>query len=738
MSFKSYFFLLCIAGIISIACSFEDEWMAQDESIISSDYFLHKSLSPFFYNPYSYLDGGAEHNSRFDSIIIDEWSSYFENKVNRKNLAQLILQSNENDINEVYNSLRDNKNIVKYSFLLKQDRAKVLDFLKYLANAKHAELYACAKKAEWDDINNKDKFNSQPAFEKQLISLFEKTKDPFIKQRYLFQIIRYQYFNKTDASLFFNTYKNLFPKNTIYYRTLSYLAGSVKQFGKIPLANYYYSLVFENCDALKPIAHYGFRPQEETDWKGTLALCQNNGEKITLWAMLGIIYKDPTRSIEEIYQLNPKHRYLDLLATRYIQSLEETVESPILYRAKLSEKKDADESSDNFTEKKAAIIYRIASAGNTENPFLWNCMGAYLSMIRTEYSKTPEYISRAKKMMPQKTVDKSLVRLLDFIYRLSTMKTIGTDEEKILLSELTWLLKEKHDKDFYYSLPLQLAISKISNKYKEQNEYLKAECFRVGNSYYAKETNLVSMQNFLLKKDKTPYENLMDSLYQYNLDNLYEHEAILHTLAGNLHKAKALMEKVPEDVLLGNPFNNNIKDCHDCDHEAYKGTPYSSLSLINKMILIESKLNSGEEVYTNALLLGNAYYNISHLGNARLFSESAIIGVNSSGWSIDSNYKKILLSMQFAKKYYSIALEKATTDEQKAKCYFLLSKCERNEWYYKTTYSDYLNEYEARETPPDFIAWTSFSSLKKYLNTKYGQEVIKECGYFKTYLASNK
>jgi hypothetical protein len=61
---------------------------------------------------------------------------------------------------------------------------------------------------------------------------------------------------------------------------------------------------------------------------------------------------------------------------------------------------------------------------------------------------------------------------------------------------------------------------------------------------------------------------------------------------------------------------------------------------------------------------------------------------------------------------------------------FMLAKCEQNEWYLTKAYKNYKG---------DFKAGSNFVSLKaNYAQTKYYQEIIKECGYFRTYLAKKK
>lgn len=64
----------------------------------------------------------------------------------------------------------------------------------------------------------------------------------------------------------------------------------------------------------------------------------------------------------------------------------------------------------------------------------------------------------------------------------------------------------------------------------------------------------------------------------------------------------------------------------------------------------------------------------------------------------------------------------------------MLAKCERNEYYHsKFKQDDYY--YSWNNDKVNFLAWKGFKALKNdYRNTKYYQEVLQECGYFKTYV----
>jgi vancomycin permeability regulator SanA len=135
------------------------------------------------------------------------------------------------------------------------------------------------------------------------------------------------------------------------------------------------------------------------------------------------------------------------------------------------------------------------------------------------------------------------------------------------------------------------------------------------------------------------------------------------------------------------------------------------------------------------MLLANAFYNITHYGNARYFYEGKVVGEGQySPFTIDSVFTGFLTDMKLASKYYNQALQAAKTDEQKAKCHYMLAKCERNQWYNETVYSDKENEYRNENPKGDFKAWAGFKTLKQYSTTQYYKDVIKECGYFRTYI----
>lgn len=84
-----------------------------------------------------------------------------------------------------------------------------------------------------------------------------------------------------------------------------------------------------------------------------------------------------------------------------------------------------------------------------------------------------------------------------------------------------------------------------------------------------------------------------------------------------------------------------------------------------------------------------------------------------------------------------LALAQLAVDhEQKSKCYYLLAKCDRNTRYNRNYYNN--RENENKYDDPVYTDLKVFDGLSQYNQTRYYQEVLKECGYFRTYINKKK
>jgi hypothetical protein len=729
-------------GII-LACA--GDWGPEyGTSSFTPEAFVDSGYRPFFYSSYSlYYDIGydTKHDSRFNESNVNDWSTYLGSGAPVAELQHLLNTATFASIDSAANYANGKTKTLPQSMqsfqLLKKLNSKTTSFLSYLALAKKSEDFAVNNfEYAWDYESKKKNtnFNAAP-LNAQLLQEFTKAKDVFLKQRYWFQLERSYFFNAPTqkAIEFFESNEKTFPKNDMYYRTMAYAAGVYYTLKNYSKANYYYSRVFDGCAALRTVAHYSFHPQEQADWNATLDLCVNNEEKATLWQMLGIYYGDDMRAMQEIYTMNPKSEKLNILLTRAINRQEQEFSLwSDAARDNIIKVKN-----DTTGNKLLAYVSQIAQAGNTSQPWMWHTATGYLYMLKGNTVKAAASYAQAEKKLPKEELAQLQLRLLKLVNTIASTPKADNKLEKAILPELEWLANIKmEDAEFRHSSALSWIKQTLSDRYKTQKEHIKAVCFSNYTDFYVNNSNIEALKSFLSKPNKTPYEALYAKFYSLTTNDLLEFQAIDATLHDKLDEAIAKMENIPAAsvVLPGNPFNGRLQDCHDCDHEAPQKIKYTKLSFLKKLKDMEDKVKAGQEVYTNAMLLANAFYNITHYGNARVFYENKIIGeYHYSPFSIADTFRLWATDMTLANKYYTQGLNAAKTDEQKAKCYFMLAKCERNKYYNDSLYIIPRYEYGGNANMPDFKAWDGFKSLKQYKHTKFYQEAIRECGYFRTY-----
>jgi len=485
---------------------------------------------------------------------------------------------------------------------------------------------------------------------------------------------------------------------------------------------------------MRTTAAYCFHPTDENELKASLALAQNADEKCALWALIGY-YADESRAISEIYKLNPKSQHLNYLLTRLVNKMEKN-QDILTFESVPKYKSSVKNSLDNSA---ISNISSIAQAGNTSKPYLWNMVAGYLQTFAGNYTQAISCFDKAEKQLPDGQLYKDQLHLLKLIEKVSETNMMDANAENKLLDDLNWLyfqLPKSASEKFRYDKASGWIKLYISSLYKSANKIVFEQLFNPKSDFYMDNANLENLKSLLEKPNKSAFEKLATEIFPLKAGDIYEYQAVTATFNNKTDIALEYMKKAEgcnETELKGNPFNGFIKDCHDCEHAMTQKTKYSKLRLIEILKIMQDKIAKGEELYNNNLLLGNSFYNISFYGNARVFYEGKIIGEEMSSVSyLDKSLQQMLLNMDNAKYYYVQALKAATTNEQKAKCHYMLAKCERNDYYTKNGMSaDSWNG----NNQDDFKAWTGFVKLKTlYSGTKYYQDVIKECGYFAKYV----
>ena len=316
--------------------------------------------------------------------------------------------------------------------------------------------------------------------------------------------------------------------------------------------------------------------------------------------------------------------------------------------------------------------------------------------------------------------------------------SITKQHEEKLVSELDWLYNKcpnDSTKSFRYNHTVSWSKYYLSSLYKSQGNHVFSEILDPSTNYYINQNNIDNMIEYFTKKDMSNWDSIIIGQYAFTLSDLYDYVSIKNTYIypENLEKAIYYMElsQHSNDTLDCDPFLGRIKDICECTEGNVPNIRFTKLDLLRRMKDLQLLIAKGERTYEHYLALGNAFYNITYFGNSREFYFNAII--NNYGIYIDPLYKSWLLNSSIANTYFNNALQVSINNEQKALCVYMMSKCERNTFYTERYYEDgYLRDSYNRDT--NYLAWNGFVKLKnEYSHTSFYKQVIKECGYFKSY-----
>ena len=733
----SVFITSCI--VIIIACSGIDFTYYSHFSPEVSD--IDSSFEPMFISEelfYNYSEF-EYYSQRFNTNIIDEWSVYLEDRIPIKEIEYFLLDNNSTkEINELYANVQNsNKSGILNSRFSVID-SKVKGFIQFLYFAKQIEAISLQQLDEWDIEKGMKKNFASPEIIAELENRYHIESDPFLKNRYWFQVAKAKYYSIDKSSIisFFDKTKETVKKNNLYYRALSYVAGAHYKQRNYTLSNYLYSIVYYNCKEMRSIAAYNFHPQEQSDFDSSLQLASNKNEKIALWTLYGY-YADELKAIREISKLDTKNEHIDFLLAHFINNEEKRLNSEAELKNAVEYKNVLKE---NVNPEAVLLIDSIARQENTSRPFLWYMGAGYFQILAGNYKLADLYLEKSSKLISNKPLAVNQIRLLQLVNNILRIDSITKQHEEKLVSELDWLYNKcpnDSTKSFRYNHTVSWSKNYLSSLYKSQGNHVFSEILSPSTNYYINQNNIDKMIEYFTKKDMSSWDSIIIGQYAFTLSDLYDYVSIKNTYIypENLEKAIYYMElsQHSNDTLDCDPFLGRIKDICECTEGNIPNIRFTKIDLLRRMKDLQLLIAKGERTYEHYLALGNAFYNITYFGNSREFYFNPII--NNYGIYIDPLYKSWLLNSSIANTYFNNALQVANNNEQKALCVYMMSKCERNTFYTERYYEDgYLRDSYNQDT--NYLAWNGFVKLKnEYSHTSFYKQVIKECGYFKSYIS---
>jgi hypothetical protein len=695
---------------------------------------LKTSLEPFFFSESDYYNEKDLDEKKANLL---DWKNYFQNVPKYKDLNAIIYNSKIKDLLEVkkyviYDSLKfinnySGNSVVKY-WMARKDTESVA----YLIFAKKCEPDVEKPQGYWGEIKR------DTVYMNNLIKLgikeYKNTKSDFVKLRYGYQIVRLAQYTgqyKRAVDLYDSLISKLKVKSIIQDWALSNKAGCLLRLGDRALSLRLFAKVFSECPSRRKAAIESFDFKNDSLFNECLQLCENNKEKIAAWFMRA--YDGSTiRGIEEINQLDESSNYMSVLLTRAVNMYEKDIQQKnALFKDSLSAEQKQQ------GEKILKLSSRIEKESKIKNRNLWYAVSGYMSGLLAHESNAKVYFSKAALLTKANdirfTTDLKYMRIVSKILNL---RKLDSTTESSILGDLKWF-KENQVKPYWNDTTnidnVYSFIKKVlAYKYLMQGDSVKMGIF--DDIYLYAYSNSISRKiySFMNRKDLTEYDKFILETFRYKKSNMRNIIGTNYIFNHEYSKAIRIFKegKTKLDTLKKDPFSVNL---NDYPVEKIKNGSYTKLTYAERMVELDSLLKTGDpDSAQDYYLLANGYYNITFFGNS--WNAATFY------WTIDTTFYNNIGSINFysssaAEKYYVKAMNTAKSREFAAKCCFMASKCEQNDYYNKSgrLTSDIWLSVDSTIKHSDYR--TFFRILKnKYSDTQFYKEALHECKYFNTFV----
>lgn len=767
------FLSLCIA-IESIACGGGGYYMEYD-MLFDRNYLFEKGEKTTSFNAWIYNSQlFGEDDLRVQNC--ESWATYLENVYRKEDLERIIYRSAEAPVDKVKEQKKLRSKRLSEKDVSKKEEL-FMDFISYALKVEKviADNTPDPWAEEEQEINQED-------YETRINEAKEKIKglkDNFIKERYAFQLLKlYRYSKQWEAAA--ATYQSYFSGSTsmLSYWAMEHYAGILAKQGKSYQANYYFIKVYTNCPAKQQSSYLSMQLESEEDFKKTLEMCATTEEKMSLYYVRSMQTK--ALGLEDMKAITTalgNHEYARVIMTHEINKLEKGQLTDAMDDAQHDEKLLAAQKANYI---KDLIAFNESMLAKDNEDQFWHLSLAYLYYQNKQHADCSALVEKIHPKSASLQKQQIIIYLINY---LATKETLTEVDENIIGQKLFELNENQVSYPFVndhgdhyvyeydeYNTANEFIFRQIYERSKTKNAFLelifsggtisglKAEYDYYYDENSKRKSDVTYIDQVLKDLQKTPettlslyaanyfFDKASDYSYGSNYDLDFEQCAqqlkevkatFLLRDPDRLEEAIALFSELPEQMrdenIYGDPFAFDIKNPDSYEFESngycYRCPSMSKLDFAKKLNNLNKKKSTGLDYYK----LGMAYYNCSYYG----------VQWKAMAYYRSYSYPNGFYSMKVAQSFFKKALAAGKlTEEQEAKIYFMLARCEQNEYtqehgeitaYYNSdnefTFDVYMNDMR------NAGAFSNFEILyKKYRNTAFYNELIGECSYFDYYI----
>lgn len=695
-------------------------------------------LTPFYYSADYYYSTNTVSGVDQELNCL-EWKKKLGNSIDPKDIHTILYETDSEQFENAFESKSLKKVFEKNTFIEALLLSKNKAFLNYIVFAKKLE-YNSNVDVKWESWNQigygstEHKLADLEDFEKKI----KTAKDPFLKQRYAFLILRYSFYaqDKNEVIRLYDTYFAANKSTILEPWALYYKALCIDNF---PLQNYLLSKVFASCEekSFAVLQHYNWKLTEET-----LALAQNDQERSVILAIESFRNPAPDlKTIEEVYKLSPNSINFSFLIGREINKLEDWIFTP--------QYTNDGSPSVTFQGTDWYEDYAKAKEENLNKDILnLRALEYFLISIREQTSgEQKDYVTAAiaqlcfmdddielgKKytdmisdkanasIQMQKNIQLALVSLKQddlksekvqnqlFQYFDSVESLVETDNG---LFKNLYSLYRIASADFAKKGDRVIAgLLMMKSDLKSDGEYsgyYNRPYFYNYVGYFDRSATVEDVDRLMAlqqKKDKTPFEKYICSgTIAPNINYYKDLKGTIAFRNNNLEVAYKTFSSMPKDFweknysykdyLNENPFLPKILQS---DKERKFDYHFNKTDFIAKLIELKK-----QNTASSNLQLAHAYFNVSYLGNSWMMvaydwtsGESYVDYVYGDNTEIEKTYHKgNYYSLTMAKMYYEKALKMSRNNNEKALASLMIFECN-----YYNHYANIISAEEEEKNP---------------------------------------
>lgn len=718
------------------------------------------------FNLWQYPNIYDEERNSID-LNIKEWKRFFNDKYDEEHLKKIIYR--QRDFKGYLEELKNLQSKKQKNIEIDQNEKEFIKYLKYSLNL---ESYLSSL---IEDPWGYDPIVKDPDLQNKMINdannLILSVKNNFIKERLNYQLIKlYRYYGSYDKAIkiFENNFKG---KNSfISYWAMDQYAGVLRYLNRIKESNYYFSKVYIKCPSKRASAYLSIDIKNEAMFNDVKEMGVSENELISMHFIRGMNGKNlGYYDLNEIIKINPKSDFARILMSREINRLEtlllyKSENYYPVYENKIVEKLEDPEIKKIYINNLISLNEKLLNEG-VNNQF-WNLSCSYLYFLKSNYEKSNQILNKIKTIDNQYKKQFNIIKLLLFI-KSKTQLTI--EDENEIGNQLYKINNGKVYYEFYeseFSFNLNEYIFKELTKIKSTKENKFLSLIYSGNNIfsdlYIRDSDQISLKDIddilkdLKKIKKTKLVEYASSCYfpKSEFEDikffLLEFRAVLlmrdpNKLDESLNELKKIpnsfLSIIPNSKTAINPFTFYTKEpsFSDYGYEYENSIPdemkFTRLKVVKAMI----KSYNNAKLYNKAedyFKLGLAYYNMSYYG----------MSWSLMGYYRTSSYPNIVYDMSVPRSLFIKAINLSSLNKElSAKAHFMISRCDQN--IYCKSYgrimenrTDYYGKYQ-----PHFYNFQNdikqggfrnhFEILKnEYNDTKFYNEIIKECKYFEYYV----